>query len=227
MEGLPRDRVHVLAVAAHLVPEVFEDGEDLAVVAGVATDVLDAGLHDLRGSLEVSGAVAFERVSFGSGGVEGRHAPVHRTVARLDVVLFFRRIRELEAGARLAECAVGVLQADGHVVRVPRFSLREGDAYDGLNGLAAEQGADLDPPRCAVFAAREIVEGFDDRTLPRFDHQHHLADRDRQGLAHLARHEVGDLHGRLDELEVAAAGVGHAAQQGLVEVGADAEGAWS
>ena len=44
-------------------------------------------------------------------------------------------------------------------------------------------------------------------------------------LAHLARHEVCDLHRGLDELVVPAAGVGHAAQERLVEVGAHPEGA--
>lgn len=47
---------------------------------------------------------------------------------------------------------------------------------------------------------------------------------DLERLADLAGDEVDDLAGRLDQVEVAAARVGHGLQDVLVEVGPDGEG---
>ena len=177
----------------------------------------------LAGRRVVPRAVPLERVALGLRGVERGHAAVHRAVAGLAVVLLVARPGEAHDGRRPPEGAVGVLEADGDVARGSGLALRQGDAQDGVAGLPAEERAELDPPRGSLLPAGEVVEGLDDGALPRLDHEHGLARGDGERLAHLARHEVGDLHRGLDELEVPAAGVGHPPEERLVEVGAHPE----
>ncbi len=85
-------------------------------------------------------------------------------------------------------------------------------------GLAVEIGPDPAP-----LGDRVVVEqrgAHASRQAQR--HRRALRD-DRQQLAQLAPEEVGDLPRVLDEVEVAAPGLGQAAEQPLVEIGADAE----
>ena len=76
------------------------------------------------------------------------------------------------------------------------------------------------PPRTLDAERRQ---GVDPDPVRDDELEHDLAGDDLQRLPHLARDVVAHLRHVADEVEVAAAGVGHALEQGLVEVGADAE----
>ena len=176
----------------------------------------------MRGA-EVACLVQLERVALGAGGVESRHLAVHLDVARLVVALLAGGPGETRGPVRAGERVVGVVDADPHVAKLPHRALRERHAQDGREGLAAVERADRDLPAAPLPAAREVVERLDEGAFARVHDDDGLADGRAERLADLARDEVADLGGGLDEVEVAAAGVGHAAQQHLVEVGADAE----
>ena len=224
MERLAREAVHGAAVADGLLPKVGDQGQQLVVLPRVLADSGEAGFDHVPSAVVVALAVPLEGVALRSGGVEHGHQPIDGSVSGRRVALLLAGPGEAQRGARVAERAVLVQGADGHVAGLPRFTFGEAHPQDGLERLAALERADRHAPQGALLPAGEVVERLDDGARAGVDHEDRLAHGRGERLAHLARDEVGDLHGRLDELEVAAAGVGHAAQHLLVEVGADAEG---
>ena len=127
--------------------------------------------------------------------------------------------------ARTGERPVAILDPHLHLADVPDLARRERDADDGVDAIWPEKRrAELDAPRVPGARARELVQRLDDGALPRFDDEHDVAGGDGERLAHLAGDELGDLRRALDEVEVAAARLGDAGEEDLVEVRADAEG---
>ena len=176
------------------------------------------GLPELPCTVQLEGAPA------GLGGVERRDAAVHDAVALLAVVLAVAGVGERHHPVRTGERPVAIVDPHLHLADVPDLAHRERDADDGVDRLAGEETAELDAPRVPGARARELVQRRDDGALPCFDHEHDVAGGDGERLAHLAADELGDLRGALDEVEVAAAGLGEPREEHLVEVGADAEG---
>ncbi len=148
------------------------------------------------------------------------------TVMRLDVVGGMAVVGPGQGAAIGLEHAVAVADGEeGGRVRALGH-VREADAQDDLNLLTDDEVADEQPQDARhPYCSRDRREWLDFELRGVLDLDVDLAGYRVEQLAQLAGHVVGDLLRALDEVEVAAAGIGDGGQECLVEVLSDAEGA--
>ena len=157
----------------------------------------------------------------------GDHA-VHVAVPGLGVVHGVVRVRpggrdRLQRGPRPIERPVPIRDPDERPDLPSRLAEVEGEPEHDRQHLARHHVAQehVDPATALLDAERR--QRLDSDGLGQDELQDHLAGDDLEGLPHLARDVVPHLDHVADEVEVAAAGIRHALEQGLVEVRADPE----
>ncbi len=155
--------------------------------------------------------------------MDPRHLAIHHHVARLRAIGLIGRHAPAD-GLRPGQhtVAIGHRHLDGpRVALVPR---RETQGDDEAQLLARHQVAEADLDATRHGRGRERAERLRLHPAGQQQGQRDAARHDGEQFAQLARQQVRDLGRLLDEVEAAAPGVGHPAQQSFVEIGAHAEG---